>query len=99
MLSSAVSLAFQPACLETLKLADTAAVGCTFITPNEFRHARWSLGRFSLPLRLIAMVWNLYLAAILFSPIEFPVTASTFNCEYLPLALHNHLALSSLSSA
>jgi len=27
----------------------------------------------------VAMIWNLYLAGILFSPIEFPVTADTFN--------------------
>lgn len=27
----------------------------------------------------IAFVWNMYLAAVLFSPLEFPVTASTFN--------------------
>ena len=53
--------------------------GRTFITPNEFKNARWSLGRFSRPLTFIAMIWNLYLAAILFSPIEFPVTADTFN--------------------
>lgn len=53
--------------------------GRTFITPNEFRHARWSLGRWSRPMSFIAMVWNLYLAAVLFSPLEFPVTAGTFN--------------------
>lgn len=29
----------------------------------------------------IALVWNLYLAGVLFSPLEFPVTADTFNCE------------------
>ncbi|KAL9091328.1 MAG: hypothetical protein Q9165_004962 [Trypethelium subeluteriae] len=53
--------------------------GRTFITPNEFKHARWSLGRFSRPLTFIALIWNLYLAGVLFSPIEFPVTADTFN--------------------
>ena len=53
--------------------------GRTFITPNEFKHARWSLGRFSRPLTFIAMIWNLYLAGVLFSPIEFPVTSDTFN--------------------
>jgi hypothetical protein len=29
------------------------------------------------------MIWNLYLAAVLFSPIEFPVTAQTFNCQLI----------------
>lgn len=51
--------------------------GRTFITPNEFRSARWSLGRWSRPMSFIALIWNLYLAAVLFSPIEFPVTADT----------------------
>lgn len=53
--------------------------GRVFITPNEFHHAKWSLGRFSRPLSFVAMIWNLYLAAVLFSPIEWPVTAQTFN--------------------
>jgi len=53
--------------------------GRTFITPHKFKHARWSLGAFSRPLTFIAMIWNLYLAGVLFSPIQFPVTPSTFN--------------------
>lgn len=53
--------------------------GRTFITPNDFRHARWSLGRFSRPLTFIALFWNLYLCAVLFSPLEWPVTSQTFN--------------------
>jgi len=66
----------QPSCDN---LTDHPTVGRTFITPHSFRHARWSLGRFSRPLTFIAMVWNLFLAAVLFSPIEFPVTVETFN--------------------
>lgn len=53
--------------------------GRVFITPHEFKNARWSLGRWSRPMNFIAFVWNTYLAAILFSPIEFPVTSGTFN--------------------
>lgn len=55
--------------------------GRAFITPGEFKHARWSLGRFSWPLCVIAFVWNTYLAAVLISPLEFPVTGENFNCE------------------
>ncbi|KAK4926022.1 hypothetical protein LTR66_016370 [Elasticomyces elasticus] len=55
------------------------AFGRTFITPHDFKHAKWSLGKWSRPMTAIALVWNLYLAAIIFSPIEFPVTVSTFN--------------------
>ena len=53
--------------------------GRFFLTPHDFKHARWSLGKWSRPLTFIAFVWNTYLAAVLFSPIEFPVTGSTFN--------------------
>ncbi|KAF2095639.1 putative amino acid permease [Rhizodiscina lignyota] len=55
------------------------AFGRTFITPHNFRHAAWSLGRWSRPMTAIALIWNLYLAAVLFSPLEFPVTSDTFN--------------------
>lgn len=53
--------------------------GRVFLTPHEFKHARWSLGKWSRPMAFVAMIWNLYLAGILFSPIEWPVTAGTFN--------------------
>ncbi|CAD0084143.1 unnamed protein product [Aureobasidium vineae] len=53
--------------------------GRTFLTPGEFKNAPWSLGRWSRPLNFIALIWNLYLAAVLFSPLEFPVTGPTFN--------------------
>lgn len=55
------------------------AVGRTFITPGQFKQAKWSLGRFSRPLTFIAFVWNTYLACVLFSPLYFPVTPETFN--------------------
>ncbi|KAF4550199.1 Amino acid permease-like protein 9 [Elsinoe fawcettii] len=53
--------------------------GRTFITPHDFKHARWNLGRWSRPMTFIAFVWNTYLAGVLFSPLFFPVTAETFN--------------------
>jgi len=53
--------------------------GRVFITPHSFKHARFSLGRWSRPMSFIAMVWNLYLACVLFSPLYFPVTAEGFN--------------------
>lgn len=68
-------------------------VGRTFITPHEFKHARFSLGRWSRPMSFVAMIWNLYLAAVLFSPIEFPVDAGTFNCKHLSIDRLGHLSL------
>lgn len=32
-------------------------------------------------MNFIAFVWNLYLAAVLFSPLVFPVTSDSFNCK------------------
>lgn len=55
--------------------------GRVFLTPNEFKSARWSLGKWSRPLNFIALIWNLYLAAVLFSPIEFPATSANFNYD------------------
>ncbi|KAK4505293.1 hypothetical protein PRZ48_003256 [Zasmidium cellare] len=53
--------------------------GRTFLTPHNFKNSAWSLGRWSRPMNFIAFVWNLYLAAVLFSPLTFPVDADTFN--------------------
>ena len=55
------------------------AFGRCFLTPHNFKHARFSLGRWSRPLTFIAFVWNLYLACVLFSPLYFPVTVGYFN--------------------
>ncbi|KAK5131347.1 hypothetical protein LTR08_001013 [Meristemomyces frigidus] len=55
------------------------AFGRFFLTPRQFQHSSWSLGRWSRPFTFIALVWNLYLACILFSPLYFPVTGATFN--------------------
>ncbi|TKX24053.1 amino acid permease-6 [Elsinoe australis] len=53
--------------------------GRTFLTPHDFKHARWSLGKWSRPMTFVAFIWNTYLAGVLFSPLYFPVTAESFN--------------------
>ena len=73
--TSLVSAAGVP----TITAYSLIAFGRTFITPHNFKHAAWSLGRWSRPLTAIAFVWNLYLAAVLFSPLLFPVTVEWFN--------------------
>ncbi|WPH04183.1 putative amino acid permease [Acrodontium crateriforme] len=55
------------------------AFGRCFITPHQFKHAKFSLGSWSRPLTFITLIWNLYLAAVLFSPLEFPVSSTNFN--------------------
>jgi hypothetical protein len=59
----------------------TFPVGRCFLTPTSFKNAKWSLGRFSRPMNFVSFVWNTYLAAVLFSPLQFPVTGDTFNCK------------------
>jgi hypothetical protein len=60
----------------------TCLVGRCFITPGQFKNAKWSLGRWSRPMNFVSFIWNTYSAAILFSPLEFPVTGQTFNCKH-----------------
>ena len=55
------------------------AFGRCFLTPHKFKHANFNLGRWSRPMTFIALIWNLYLAAVLFSPLYFPVTVQGFN--------------------
>src|ERR1700759_3676986 len=55
------------------------AFGRCFLTPHSFKHAKWNLGRWSRPMNFVSFVWNTYLAAVLFSPLEFPVTGDNFN--------------------
>lgn len=73
--TSLVSAAAVP----TITAYALIAFGRFFITPHNFKHAAFSLGRWSRPLTLITFVWNLYLAAVLFSPLFFPVTVAYFN--------------------
>lgn len=81
ILPSAVAFTslISAAAVPTITAYALICFGRVFITPHEFKNARWSLGRWSRPLTLIALIWNTYLAAVLFSPIQFPVSAETFN--------------------
>ena len=73
--SSLVSAAGVP----TIASYALISFGRAFVTPHQFKHAKWSLGRWSRPLNVIAFFWNTYLAAVLFSPLYFPVSGETFN--------------------
>ena len=66
-------------CLYVSIYENLTLVGRFFLTPDKFRHARWNLGKWSRPMQFVALIWNLYAAAVLFSPIYFPVTNQTFN--------------------
>ncbi|GKT44544.1 thiol protease [Colletotrichum spaethianum] len=56
-----------------------------FLTPKKFPKPAWSLGRLSKPFQAIAVLWNGWVVAVLFSPYVFPVEASTLN--YAPVIM------------
>jgi amino acid transporter len=62
--------------------------GRFFLTSRSMKNARWSLGRWSRPMQFAGIFWNGWVVAVLFSPFEWPVTATTLNCK-LDLALRS----------
>ncbi|CAD0043400.1 unnamed protein product, partial [Aureobasidium pullulans] len=52
---------------------------------KTFPKPRWSLGRLSKPFQFVAVFWNGYVVAVLFSPYAFPVTAGNLN--YAPVIM------------
>ncbi|KAL1888285.1 hypothetical protein Sste5346_009677 [Sporothrix stenoceras] len=61
------------------------ALGRLLLTPKTFPKPAWSLGRLSKPFQIITVLYNTWVVAVLFSPYEFPVTASTLN--YAPVMM------------
>lgn len=55
------------------------------LTPKTFPKPAWSLGNLSKPFQFIAVFWNGWVVAILFSPYIFPVTAESLN--YAPIIM------------
>ncbi|KAF0322058.1 amino acid transporter [Colletotrichum asianum] len=60
-------------------------LGRLFLTPKTFPKPAWSLGKWSRPFQAIAVLWNGWVVAVLFSPYAFPVEASTLN--YAPVIM------------
>ncbi|KAH6880347.1 amino acid/polyamine transporter I [Thelonectria olida] len=56
-----------------------------FLTPKNFPKPAWSLGRLSKPFQVIAVFWNGWVVAVLYSPYIFPVTGETLN--YAPVIM------------
>ncbi|KAL4929733.1 putative amino acid permease [Aspergillus undulatus] len=54
-------------------------------TPKRFPKPAWSLGKWSKPFQVIAVFWNGWVVAILFSPYAFPVTGENLN--YAPIIM------------
>lgn len=55
-------------------------LGRLICTPKRFPKPKWSLGRWSKPFQFIAVIWNGWVVAVLFSPYAWPVTGENLNC-------------------
>lgn len=64
-----------------------------FLTPKNFPKPAWSLGRWSKPFQVIAVFWNAWVVAILYSPYIFPVSGETLNYAPVIMAVTTILAL------
>ncbi|KLP21722.1 Uncharacterized protein LW94_5248 [Fusarium fujikuroi] len=60
-------------------------LGRLLLTPKNFPKPAWSLGRLSKPFQFIAVFWNGWVVAVLYSPYIFPVTAESLN--YAPIIM------------
>ncbi|KAH6962678.1 amino acid permease [Ilyonectria sp. MPI-CAGE-AT-0026] len=68
-------------------------LGRLFLTPNRFPKPAWSLGRLSKPFQAIAVLWNGWVVAVLFSPYAFPVQGATLNYAPVIMAIVTIFAL------
>ncbi|OOG00123.1 hypothetical protein ASPCADRAFT_512644 [Aspergillus carbonarius ITEM 5010] len=68
-------------------------LGRLTLTRNEKLEAKWSLGKWSKPFQFVALLWNTWVVAVLFSPYEFPVTAGTLNYAPIIMAIVTIFAL------
>ncbi|OJD38795.1 amino acid transporter [Diplodia corticola] len=60
-------------------------LGRLLLTPKTFPRPRWSLGAWSKPFQVVAVFWNGWVVAVLFSPYAWPVSAETLN--YAPVIM------------
>ncbi|KAF7887600.1 hypothetical protein EAF00_009894 [Botryotinia globosa] len=68
-------------------------LGRLFCTPKTFPNPAWCLGRLSKPFQTIAVLWNAWVVAILYSPYVWPVEADTLNYAPVIMAATTILAL------
>lgn len=68
-------------------------LGRLFLTREQFPKPAWSLGRLSKPFQAIAVLWNGWVVAVLFSPYVFPVEAATLNYAPVIMAIVTIFAL------
>lgn len=52
---------------------------CKLIYPKRFVRGPFHLGRFSVPLNILAVLWVLFIVVLFVLPPEYPVIATTMN--------------------
>ena len=60
-------------------------VGMLQVQGDRFQPGPWSLGRWSKPIGVVAIVWVVFITILFMLPQVSPVSASTFN--YTPIAV------------
>lgn len=60
-------------------------LGRLLLTPKDFPKPAWSLGKWSKPFQVVAVFWNGWVVAVLYSPYVFPVDATNLN--YAPIIM------------
>ncbi|EOD47670.1 putative amino acid protein [Neofusicoccum parvum UCRNP2] len=68
-------------------------LGRLLLTPKTFPKPRWSLGRWSKPFQVVAVLWNGWVVAVLFSPYVFPVSGENLNYAPVIMAIVTVFAL------
>ncbi|KAK7513803.1 amino acid/polyamine transporter I [Phyllosticta citriasiana] len=102
--ASLISCSILPSAVAFTSLVSAAGVptvaaygliclGRLFCTPKTFPKPAWSLGWLSKPFQFVAVFWNGWVVAVLFSPYEFPVTAETLNYAPVIMAIVTIFAL------
>ncbi|KAK7560488.1 amino acid permease [Phyllosticta citricarpa] len=102
--ASLISCSILPSAVAFTSLVSAAGVptvaaygliclGRLLCTPKTFPKPAWSLGWLSKPFQFIAVFWNGWVVAVLFSPYEFPVTAETLNYAPVIMAIVTIFAL------
>jgi amino acid transporter len=78
---SAIAAVFN-ICTVALNVSYLLPIVCKLVY-GRFERGPWHLGWWSLPLNVVAVVWNLFVSVIFFLPTRMPVTMENVSC-FLP---------------
>jgi amino acid transporter len=76
---SAIAAVFN-ICTVALNVSYLLPIVCKLVH-GRFERGPWHLGRWSLPLNVVAVVWNFFMSIIFFLPTRMPVTMENVSCS------------------